>query len=411
MPQTSAMAYIREGATPFFRLPVVDVHAAAPYAGLDAVVIGVPWDMSVTYRPGARFAPYEIRRVSALVQSFHPVHKVDVLSVLRAADGGNVAVPPFAPQLARDLIENEVASIVTAGAVPFAVGGDHSIALPALRAVAKKHGPLAIVHFDAHLDTSDAAVWGDAFHHGAPLRHAIEEGLVERGQLHQIAIRAPWGYAEEGALAADHGAVLYDVDAVASRGPADVARSIAAAIGDRPAYVTFDVDGVDPAFAPGTGTPVPGGISSREAIALLREASPACGWSAWTSSRSARAWITRTSRATSPRTSSTRDWRSPPCASLVEPVGAAADERVRHVRATYAWLLRYESGTLLRLVVSWLPSPWHQYPDSAGMADAWARVAKRVGAVTQVIGTSVEGRAIHSYELGNPNGEPVLLTG
>jgi agmatinase len=270
MPQTSAMSYIRQGTTPFFRLPQVDVHAAAPYAGLDAVVLGVPWDMSVTYRPGARFAPYEVRRVSALVQGFHPVHKVDVFASLHAADGGNVAVPPFAAGLARDLIENEIASIVGAGAVPFAVGGDHSIALPAMRAVAKKHGPLAVVHVDAHLDTSDAEVWGDAFHHGTPLRHAIEEGLVERGQLHQVAVRAPWGYPGEGELASGHAATLYDVDAIATRGIARVAQHIVSCVGDRPVYITFDVDGIDPAFAPGTGTPVPGGISSREAIALLR---------------------------------------------------------------------------------------------------------------------------------------------
>jgi agmatinase len=143
MPQTSAFTYIRQGATPFFRLPQVYVEAASPYAGFDAVVIGVPYDGATTYRPGARFAPYEVRRVSAMVQGFHPVHKVDVFSVLRAADGGNVAVPPFSAQLAREAIENEVAGIVRAGAVPFVVGGDHSVALPALRAVAKKHGPAA----------------------------------------------------------------------------------------------------------------------------------------------------------------------------------------------------------------------------------------------------------------------------
>jgi agmatinase len=264
------MSYIRQGTTPFFRLPTLDVHAASPYAGLDAVLVGVPWDMSVTYQPGARFAPYEIRRVSALVQSFHPRHKVDVFTALRAADGGNVAVPPFAPVLAREAVENEVASIVAAGAVPFVVGGDHSIALPSMRAIAKKHGPLAVLHVDAHLDTSDAGVWGDAFHHGTPLRHAIEEGLVDRGQLHQVGVRAPWGYAEEGTLAADHGATLYEVDAIASRGIASVAQHILACIGERPLYVTFDIDGIDPAFAPGTGTPVPGGISSREALALMR---------------------------------------------------------------------------------------------------------------------------------------------
>jgi len=264
------MSYIRQGTAPFFRLPCIDVHAGSPYKGLDAVVLGVPWDMSVTYRPGARFAPYEIRRVSALLQGFHPVHKVDVFSALKVADGGNVAIPPFSPALARDVIENEIASIVGAGAVPFAVGGDHSIAYPAMRAVSKVHGPLAVVHLDAHLDTSDAEVWGDAYHHGTPMRHAIQEGLVERGQLHQVAVRAPWGYAAEGSLAADHGATLYDVDSIAARGIASVAHHIVSCVGDRPVYLTLDVDGIDPAFAPGTGTPVPGGISSREAIALLR---------------------------------------------------------------------------------------------------------------------------------------------
>ncbi len=129
---------------------------------------------------------------------------------------------------------------------------------------------MRVVHVDAHLDTSDAEVWGDAFHHGTPLRHAIDEGLIEREQLHQIGIRAPWGYPGEGALAASHGATLYDVDAIANRGIQRVAQHIVSCVGDRPVYVTFDVDGVDPAFAPGTGTPVPGGISSREAIALLR---------------------------------------------------------------------------------------------------------------------------------------------
>ncbi len=270
MPQTPALPYVRRGVAPFFRLPVVDVEAAAPYADLDAVVLGVPFDMATTYRPGARFAPYEIRRVSALVQTFHPTHKIDVFEALRVADGGNVAVPPFSASLARDVISNEIATILNAGAVPFVVGGDHSIALPVLRAIAQKFGPLAIVHVDAHLDTSDDSVWGDAYHHGTPLRHAIQEGLVERGQLHQIAIRATWGYPGEDSLAAEHGAVLYDADTIASRGAASVASRLVASIGNRPTYITFDIDGVDPAFAPGTGTPVPGGLTSREAIALVR---------------------------------------------------------------------------------------------------------------------------------------------
>jgi agmatinase len=270
MSQSNAFEYIRQGITPFFRLPLAEVASGAPYAKADAVVLGVPFDMATTYQPGARFAPWSIRRVSALLQSFHPVHKIGVFESLRAIDGGNVAIPPFNPVLARELIQNEIASVVQAGAVPFAVGGDHSIALPCLRAVAKKHGPLAVVHVDAHLDTSGGEVWGDDFHHGTPLRHALEEGLIDHGQLHQIGIRATWGGPEDGALAASQGATLYDIDAVTDEGIAAVAARIRARIGARPVYVTFDIDGIDPAYAPGTGTPVPGGLTAREAIRLLR---------------------------------------------------------------------------------------------------------------------------------------------
>lgn len=270
MPQSPAFAYIRQGLTPFFRLPHANVEAAAPYAGADAVVLGVPFDMATTYQPGARFAPYEVRRVSALLQTFHPTHKIDVFAALRAIDGGNVAIPPFSPSLARDVIENEISAVLAAGAVPFAVGGDHSVALPILRAIAKKHGPVAIVHVDAHLDTSDAAVWGDDFHHGTPIRHVIAEGLVARGQLHQVGVRAGWGYPEEGDVAAAHGATLYSMDDIADRGIASIAARIARAVDGRPVYVTFDIDGVDPAYAPGTGTPVPGGLTAREAIRLIR---------------------------------------------------------------------------------------------------------------------------------------------
>ena len=270
MSQSNAFEYIRQGITPFFRLPLAEVASGSPYAGADAVVLGVPFDMATTYQPGARFAPWSIRRVSALLQSFHPVHKIGVFEALRAKDGGNVAIPPFNPSLARELIQNEIASVLHAGAVPFAVGGDHSIALPCLRAVAKKHGPLAVVHVDAHLDTSTGEVWGDDFHHGTPLRHALEEGLIEHGQLHQIGIRATWGGPEDGALAASQGATLYDVDMVADDGIAAVAARVRARIGRRPVYVTFDIDAIDPAYAPGTGTPVPGGLTAREAIRLLR---------------------------------------------------------------------------------------------------------------------------------------------
>jgi len=270
MPQQSAAEYLRHGQMPFFRLPVAEVGVATPYAGADAVLLGVPYDGAVTYQPGARLAPYHLRRTSALLQTFHPVHQLDVFRSIRAIDGGNVAFPPFDAAAVRHLVQAEVAAIVAAGATPFVVGGDHSVALPAMRAVATSHGPLSVLHVDAHLDTSGPEVWGEPFHHGAPLRHALTEGLIAPGQLFQVGLRASWGHPEEGALVAAHGAHGFLMPLLEARGIEAVTREIRAAIGDRPLYVTFDVDGIDPAFAPGTGTPVPGGLTAREALHLLR---------------------------------------------------------------------------------------------------------------------------------------------
>jgi agmatinase len=270
--QASAGAYLRQGLTPFFRLPMADLGKRGPaaYEGADAVVLGVPHDAGVTYRPGARFAPWEVRRVSALLQTFHPEHGVDVFGMLRAVDGGNVAFPPFHASAMRELVQAEIASVAAHGAAPFVVGGDHSITLPVLRALHAKHGPLAVVHVDAHLDTSSSEVWGEPFHHGTPIRHALKEGLIAPNGLHQVGIRASWGYADEGSFADSFGARRHDMRALEDRGVRAIAEEIRTSVGDLPVYVTFDVDGVDPAYAPGTGTPVPGGMTSREAIRLLR---------------------------------------------------------------------------------------------------------------------------------------------
>lgn len=268
MSQQPAHEYIRSGQTPFFRLATQTT--TREYEGLDAVMLGVPWDGGATFEPGARLAPWAVRKASAHLQTYHPWFHLDVFRTVRVADGGNVAVPPFHPSLARQAIEDEVSAIVAAGAAPFLIGGDHSIAYPAMRAVAKKHGPLAVVHVDAHLDTSGPEVWGDPFHHGTPIRHAITENLVARGALHQVGIRATWGTPEEGSVAASHDARLWDMDAIEDLGIVKIAARIRESIGNRPTYLTIDVDGIDPAFAPGTGTPVPGGLSARETIRLLR---------------------------------------------------------------------------------------------------------------------------------------------
>jgi agmatinase len=267
--QQAALEYLAHGQTPFFRLPTALRPGALP-AGTRAVLLGVPFDGGTTATPGARFAPFHVRRVSAFVQGWHPVHRLDVFEGSGAVDGGNVVFPPFQPAAVRERIEADALAVHRAGAAPFLVGGDHSIALPALRAAARVHGPVAVVHVDAHLDTSSAATWGEPFHHGTPFRHAIEEGLILPGQLHQVGLRGPWGSAEDGQVGADHGAQITSADEVAARGAATIAVMIRELIGDRPTYLSFDIDAVDPAFAPGTGTPVPGGLSSREALQLVR---------------------------------------------------------------------------------------------------------------------------------------------
>ncbi len=262
MNQLSAAEYIGQGQIPFFRMPQTRDSRDA-----DVIFLGVPWDAGTTYRPGARFAPWELRRVSALVQSYHPHHGVDVFATLSVVDGGNIVLPPFDAAAGRALIEAEIASQL---ARPFVVGGDHSITLPVLRALARKHGPLAVVHVDAHQDMSSDEVWGEPFHHGTPFRHALTEGCIGKDLLFQIGLRATWGRADEGALAERYGVQRFDIDSVSKEGIGPLMRRIRQAIGNRPVYLSFDIDAVDPAYAPGTGTPVPGGLTSREAITLVR---------------------------------------------------------------------------------------------------------------------------------------------
>lgn len=262
---------MRHGLTPFFRLPARAGASAEPYAGAAAVLLGVPHDAGTTYQPGARLAPFHVRRVSALVQGYHLEHRLDVFAALPTVDGGNVVFPPFDRAGMRGAVQQEVARVISVGAAPFVVGGDHSITLPVLRALAAAHGPLAVVHVDAHLDTSGAEVWGDAFHHGTPIRHALDESLIAPGQLYQLGIRAMWGTPQDDQRVREAGAMVLTMRELAARGSIErVMAQVRERIGGRPAYLTFDIDGVDPAYAPGTGTPVPGGLSAREAIEVVR---------------------------------------------------------------------------------------------------------------------------------------------
>lgn len=265
--QQSAHEYLQHGQNPFFRLPSGTLTTDA---AIDVALLGVPHDGGTTYQPGARFAPYHVRRVSAMVTGYHQGIRADIFRQLRCVDAGNIVFAPFDRADMRRRVEADIKAWQARGTVPIMVGGDHSITLPALRALCAAHGPLAVVQIDAHLDLSSAELWGDSFHHGTPFRHAIEERLIADGTLFQVGIRGPRGSESDDALALAHDHQVISPDDLAARGIAAVGASIRERIGNRPTYISFDIDGVDPAFAPGTGTPVPGGLTAREALAFLR---------------------------------------------------------------------------------------------------------------------------------------------
>jgi agmatinase len=247
----------------FMRLP----HVADP-GGLDVAIVGVPYDGGTSYRPGARLGPREIRSQSSLIRPYSYFQKIAPFDVLNVADVGDVDPPPVSIEKAYEAIEARIGEIADAGARPLVVGGDHSISLPALRALATRHGPLALVQVDAHIDTWDE-YFGGKYFHGTPFRRAIEEGIVDGKRFVQVGIRGPMYGEDDFDFHREHGITMIDIDQVKARG-------IAWAIGEirrvltGPSYLTFDIDGVDPAFAPGTGTPEVGGLTSHEAQQLVR---------------------------------------------------------------------------------------------------------------------------------------------
>ncbi|HEY2906200.1 MAG TPA: agmatinase [Vicinamibacterales bacterium] len=247
----------------FMRLPHVDDPR-----GLDVAIVGAPFDGGTSYRPGARLGPREIRSQSSLIRPYSYFQKVAPFDVLNVADIGDIDPPPVSIEKAYEAIEARITTILTANARPIVIGGDHSISLPILRALAKRHGPLALVQVDAHIDTWDE-YFGGKYFHGTPFRRAIEEKLVDGNRFVQIGIRGPMYGEDDFDFHREHGITMLDIDQVKSRGIewtiAEIRR-----IATGPMYLTFDIDGVDPAFAPGTGTPEVGGLTSHDAQRLVR---------------------------------------------------------------------------------------------------------------------------------------------
>jgi agmatinase len=247
----------------FMRLP----HITDP-AGLDAAILGIPFDGGVSFRPGARFGPKEVRNHSLLIRPYNAVLRASPFTALRVADHGDVDTNPMDIVDTYQRIERAVSRILDAGAVAACVGGDHSISLPILRAVARKHGAVALVHFDSHQDMWEQ-YFGNRYFHGTPFRRALEEGLYLPRATVQFGIRGPVYAESDFEFGHTHGVTVVRAEEIHQKGVEPALARLDRVRGHK-VYVSFDIDSVDPAFAPGTGTPEVGGLSSAQTLALLR---------------------------------------------------------------------------------------------------------------------------------------------
>jgi agmatinase len=252
------------GPDTFARLPrLQDVSSA------DVVIAGIPFDSGVSYRPGARFGPTAVRSGSKLLRPYHPGLDAHPFGAQQVADAGDIPANPFDIQEAIETVEHAARGLLDNADHLVAIGGDHTIALPLLRATAAKHGPVALVHFDAHLDTWDT-YFGAPYTHGTPFRRAVEEGLLALESSAHVGIRGPlYAYSD---LTDDKelGFATVTTADVARHGTDQAVDRIRERVGDRPVYVSVDIDVLDPAHAPGTGTPEPGGLTTRELQLMLR---------------------------------------------------------------------------------------------------------------------------------------------
>jgi agmatinase len=238
-------------------------------AGVDAAVYGIPYDTATSYRTGPRFGPEAIRSASALLRPYNPALGVDVVGALSIVDYGDLPVSPGDTERTYGQVEEALRPIVDAGVFPLALGGDHSVTLAELRVAARKHGRLALVQLDAHGDTWDE-YFGQRFFHGTTFKRAVEERLIEPAASVQAGLRGSLYGADDLESARALGFAVLPCDQLREFGPGRFASLVRERIGHHPVFVSFDIDVLDPAFAPGTGTPEVGGLSSAEALAMLR---------------------------------------------------------------------------------------------------------------------------------------------
>jgi len=252
------------GLASMMRLPV----AESP-VGLDAAFIGVPLDIGTSHRPGARFGPRQIRAESSLIRPYNMATGAAPFDALQVADLGDVAINTYNLQKSVEIIERHYQPIVDSGCKPLTLGGDHTIVLPILRAMARRHGPVALVHVDAHADVNDD-MFGERIAHGTPFRRAVEEGLLQTDKVWQIGLRGSGYSAEDFDWPRQQGFTVVQAHEVWYQSLAPLMERVRTSIGNAPCYLSFDIDGIDPAYAGGTGTPEVGGLSVPQALEIVR---------------------------------------------------------------------------------------------------------------------------------------------
>ena len=252
------------GLASMMRLPVA-THAA----GLDAAFIGVPLDIGASNRAGARFGPRQIRAESSLIRPYNMATGAAPFDALQVADLGDVPINTYSLEKSVGIITDFYREVLGHGCVPLTLGGDHTIALPILLAVAERHGPVALIHVDAHADVNDE-MFGERIAHGTPFRRAVEEGLLQTSKVWQIGLRGSGYAADDFDWPRRQGFTIIPAHEVWWQSLAPIMDKVRAVIGDAPCYLSFDIDGIDPAYAGGTGTPEIGGLSVPQALEIIR---------------------------------------------------------------------------------------------------------------------------------------------
>ncbi len=252
------------GPATFMRLPACGLED-----GLDVAFVGVPFDIGTSNRPGARLAPRQMRDESRMLRPYNMATRAAPFDSLRIADAGDVAINTFNLLKSIAIIEAHYDALLASGAIPLTMGGDHTIVLPILRALRRKHGPIGLVHVDAHADINDE-MFGEKIAHGTPFRRAVEEGLLDAKRVVQIGLRGTGYAADDFDWPRQQGFRVVQAEECWYKSLAPLMAEVRAQLGRGPVYLSFDIDGIDPAYAPGTGTVEIGGLSVPQSLEIIR---------------------------------------------------------------------------------------------------------------------------------------------